>query len=111
MLLELPQVVIQKGVFLAEKYVAYQLLLERYNLKFANEYNKKSENIPGADEHDIKLLTTPHADTTIKTEPKRKLLPEALPRVDVIVDIDESDKVYDCCQSPLHKMGESSSEH
>lgn len=28
----------------------------------------------------------------------------------MIVDIDESDKVCDCSQSPLHKMGESSSE-
>ena len=28
----------------------------------------------------------------------------------MIIDIDESNKVCDCCQSPLHKMGESSSE-
>jgi transposase len=52
---------------LAEKDVAYQQLLERYNLKLANEYGKKSEKMPGADEvfnetesvldeHDKKLL-------------------------------------------------------
>jgi len=41
MLLELQQVVIQKEVELAEKDVAYQQLLERYNLKLANEYSKK----------------------------------------------------------------------
>ena len=121
MLLELQQVVIQKEVELAEKDVAYQLLLERYNLKLANEYGKKSEKTPGADEVfnevelvldevDKKLLGAPHSDATTKTKPKRKPLPAALPRVDVIVDIDESDKVCDCCQSPLHKMGESSSE-
>ena len=121
MLLELQQVVIQKEVELAEKDVAYQQLLERYNLKLANEYGKKSEKMPGADEvfnevelvldeHDKKLLGAPQADATTKTKPKRKPLPTALPRVDVIVDIDESDKVCDCCQSPLHKMGESSSE-
>ncbi len=121
MLLELQQVVIQKEVELAEKDVAYQQLFERYNLKLANEYGKKSEKMPGADEvfneaelvldeHDKKLLGAPHSDTTTKTKPKRKPLPAALPRVDVIVDIDESDKVCDCCQSPLHKMGESSSE-
>lgn len=121
MLLELQQVVIQKEVELAEKDVAYQRLLERYNFKLANEYGKKSEKTPGADEVfnevelvldevDKKLLGAPHSDATTKTKPKRKPLPAALPRVDVIVDIDESDKVCDCCQSPLHKMGESSSE-
>jgi hypothetical protein len=50
MLLEFQQVVIQKGVELAEKDVAYQQLLERYNLKLANEYGKKSEIMSGADE-------------------------------------------------------------
>jgi transposase len=121
MLLELQQVVIQKEVELAEKDVAYQQLLERYNLKLANEYGKKSEKMPGADEVfnevelvldevDKKLLGAPHSDATTKTKPKRKPLPAALPRVNVIVDIDESNKVCDCCQSPLHKMGESSSE-
>lgn len=72
MLLELQQVVIQKEVELAEKDVAYQLLLERYNLKLANEYGKKSEKTPGADEVfnevelvldevDKKLLGAPHS--------------------------------------------------
>lgn len=121
MLLELQQVVIQKEVELAEKDVAYQQLLERYNLKLANEYGKKSEKMPGADEVfnevelvldevDKKLLVDSSSNTTTKTKPKRKPLPAALPRIDVIVDIDESDKVCDCCHSPLHKMGESSSE-
>jgi transposase len=125
MLLELQQrmgdELAQKDNELAEKDVAYQQLLERYNLKLANEYGKKSEKMPGADEVfneaelvldevDKKLLAAPHTDATTKTKPKRKPLPAALPRVDVIVDIDESDKVCDCCQSPLHKMGESSSE-
>lgn len=118
MLLELQQ---RMESELAEKDVAYQLLLERYNLKLANEYGKKSEKMPGADEvfnevelvldeHDKKLLSGPPSNATTKTKPKRKPLPAALPRVDVIVDIDESDKVCDCCQSTLHKMGESSSE-
>ena len=109
MLLELQQ---RMESELEEKDIAYQQLLERYNLKLANEYGKKSEKIPGADEvfneaelvldeHDKKLLAAPHSDATIKTKPKRKTLPAALPRVDVIVDIDESDKVCDCCQKPV----------
>ncbi len=119
--LELQQIVIQKEVELAEKDVAYQQLLERYNLKLANEYGKKSEKMPGADEvfnevelvldeHDKKFLVDSSSNATTKTKPKRKPLPAALPRIDVIVDINESDKVCDCCHSPLHKMGESSSE-
>lgn len=122
MLLELQQVVFQKEVELAEKDVAYQQLLERYNLKLANEYGKKSEKMPGADEvfneaelmldeHDKNLLGAPHSDTTTKTKPKRKPLPAALPRVDVIVDIDENDKVCDCCQSPCIKWEKAAVKH
>ena len=54
MLLELQQrmgdELAQKGNELVEKEVAYQQLLERYNLKLANDYGKNSEKIPGADE-------------------------------------------------------------
>ena len=38
------------------------------------------------------------------------LLARALPRKKVVIDITDGDKIYDCYQSPLHKMGESSSE-
>ena len=81
MLLELQQrmdvELAQKDNERAEKDVAYQQLLERYNLKLANEYGKKSEKMPGADEvfdevelvldeHDKKLLAVPHANATTK---------------------------------------------
>jgi transposase len=125
MLLELQQRIeselTEKNIELAEKEVAYQALLERYNLKLAQAYGKKPEKMPGADEvfneaelvldeEDKKLLSNSTPETKTKTKPKRKPLPAALPRVDVVVDIDESDKVCDCCKEPLHKMGESSSE-
>jgi transposase len=111
----------QKDNELVEKDAAYQQLLERYNLKLANEYGKKSEKMPGADEVfneaesvlddvDKKILADSNIHVTTKTKPKRKPLPASLPRKEVLVDIDESDKVCDCCQSPLHKMGEISSE-
>ena len=94
MLLELQRLVVQKDNELAEKEVVYQQLLERYNLKLANEYGKKSEKMPGADEvfnevelvldeEDKKLLADSSTDTTTKIKPKRKPLPQALPRVDV----------------------------
>ncbi len=121
MLLELQQVVAQKDTELAEKDAAYQELLERYNAKLAKEYGKKSEKMPGAgevfneaefvlDEHDKSILAESTLDTKTKAKPKRRPLPTALPRKEVVIDITDADKVCDCCQSPLHKMGESSSE-
>jgi len=119
MLLELQQVVVEKDHELAKKDIAYQELLERYNAKLANEYGKKSEKMPGAgevfneaelvlDKYDKSILAEVTLDT--KAKPKRKPLPAALPREEVVIDITDADKVCDCCQSPLHKMGESSSE-
>ena len=123
MLLELQAVIIKKDEELNEKDAIYQELLERYNIKLANEYGKKSEKMPGADEifneaevtldeQDNQILTsvTPESETEKKVKPKRKPLPPELPRKDVIIDIDDTDKICDCCRNPLHKMGESSSE-
>ena len=123
MLLELQAVIIKKDEELNEKDAIYQELLERYNIKLANEYGKKSEKMPGADEifneaevtldeEDNQILTsvTPESETEKKVKPKRKPLPPELPRKDVIIDIDDTDKICDCCRNPLHKMGESSSE-
>jgi len=45
-----------------------------------------------------------------KNKPKRKPLPESLERVVTVIDIDESDKVCDCCGGQRHKMGEEISE-
>jgi transposase len=123
MLLELQAVIMKKDEELNEKDAIYQELLERYNIKLANEYGKKSEKMPGADEvfneaevtldeQDEQLLAsvTTEEKTEPKVKPKRKPLPPELPRKEVIVDIDDTDKTCDCCHNPLHKMGESSSE-
>ena len=114
MVLELQQVVAEKDEQIHE-------LLQAYNAKLAKEYAKKSEKMPGAgevfneaedilDEHDKALLATSASVKTEKAKPKRRPLPAQLPRVEVVVDLDEGDKKCDCCQSLLHKMGESSSE-
>ncbi|CAG22709.1 IS66 family transposase zinc-finger binding domain-containing protein [Photobacterium profundum] len=123
MLLELQLLVAQKECELAEKDAIYQELLERYNIKLANEYGKKSEKMPGADEvfneaevtldeQDELLLASLSTEekTEQKVKPKRKPLPPELPRKDVIIDIEDTDKTCDCCRNSLHKMGESSSE-
>ena len=121
MLLELQQIVAKKDKELAEKDAQIHELLQAYNAKLAKEYAKKSEKMPGAgerfneaedilDEHDKALLATSPLVKKEKAKPKRRPLPAQLPRVEVVVDLDEDEKVCDCCQSPLHKMGESSSE-
>jgi transposase len=46
----------------------------------------------------------------VKRIPKRKLLPKALPRKVVIIDLAINQQVCDCCQGQLHKMGEARSE-
>jgi transposase len=118
MLLELQQHMDEK---LAEKDAQIHELLQAYNAKLAKEYSKKSEKMPGAgevfneaeetlDEYDKALLATSPSVKKEKSKPKRRPLPAQLPRVEVIVDLVEGEKVCDCCQSPLHKMGESSSE-
>ncbi|PCK29581.1 IS66 family transposase zinc-finger binding domain-containing protein, partial [Pseudoalteromonas piscicida] len=118
MLLELQQHMDEK---LAEKDAQIHELLQAYNAKLAKEYSKKSEKMPGAgevfneaeetlDEYDKALLATSPSVKKEKSKPKRRPLPAQLPRVEVIVDLAEGEKVCDCCQSPLHKMGESGSE-
>ncbi|MBB1420124.1 IS66 family transposase [Pseudoalteromonas sp. SG44-1] len=118
MLLELQQLMDEK---LAEKDAQIHELLQAYNAKLAKEYAKKSEKMPGAgelfneaedilDEHDKALLATSPLVKTEKAKPKRRPLPAQLPRIEVVVDLEEDDKMCDCCQSSLHKMGESSSE-
>ncbi|QDP02765.1 IS66 family transposase [Thalassotalea sp. PS06] len=128
MLLELQDVVAKKDNELAEKddVIAEQSaqiheLLARYNAKLAKEYGKKSEKMPGAgevfneaeaelDAQDKALLKTEKLPEKAKRTPKRRPLPESLPRVEVTIDLDEKEKVCDCCKGPLHQMGESSSE-
>jgi transposase len=130
MLLELQAVITKKdeelnkkNKELSEKDAKYQVLLERYNIKLANEYGKKSEKMPGADEvfneaevtldeQDNDILASASTEERIeqKVKPKRKPLPPELPRKEVFIDIDDTDKTCDCCHHPLHKMGESCSE-
>ena len=45
-----------------------------------------------------------------RSKPKRKPLPDDLPREQIIHDLDEADKVCECCGHELHCMGEETSE-
>lgn len=115
MLLELQKVVAEKDSELAKKDAQIHGLLARYNAKLAKEFGKKSEKMPGAgevfneaeallDEQDKAILADVQQEQKAKTQPKRKPLPEH------IIELNEQDKVCDCCHTPLQKMGEISSE-
>lgn len=48
--------------------------------------------------------------TYTRNKPKRKPLPEDLPRERGVIDLPEEEKVCGCCQGELHQMGEDKSE-
>ncbi len=129
MLLELQQTLAEIDALIAEQSAQIHDLLAQYNAKLDREFAKKSEKLPGAgevfneaeaeldskqvdtlDAQDKALLTElPTLDKSLE-QPKRKALPAKLPREEVVVDIDEADKYCNCCQGPLHQMGQSCSE-
>ncbi len=61
-------------------------------------FNEAEETL---DEYDKALLATSPLSKE-KAKPKRAPLPAKLPRVEVIIDLSEGEKVSDYCQSALH---------
>ena len=68
----------------------------------------ESENDSQEDSVDVEMDSQTVSYT--RTKPKRKPLPKDLPRETVVVDVAESDKTCACCQTPLHRIGEDTSE-
>jgi transposase len=113
----------EKDKELAKQHEIIHGLLERYEIARRKQFGKSSEQNPGTgetfneaeetlDEADKTLLAevdNKPAPTT-KNKPKRKPLPKDLPRKVVTIDVPIDEQVCDCCQSSLHKIGESRSE-
>ena len=116
MLLELQQTLAEKDALIAEQNAQIHELLAQYHAKLSKEFAQKSEKLPGAgevfneaeneldaeqidtlDAQDKALLAEPPTCDKSSSQPKRQPLPAELPRVEVIVDIDEADKYCDCC--------------
>jgi transposase len=127
MLLELQanttRVLAEKDKELAKQHEIIHGLLERYEISRRKAFGKSSEQNPGGgetfneaeetlDEADKTLLADVGSKKTptIKNKPKRKPLPKDLPRKVVTIDLPVDEQVCDCCQSSLHKIGESRSE-
>lgn len=113
----------EKDKELAKQHEIIHGLLERYEISRRKAFGKSSEQNPGGgetfneaeetlDEADKALLGEVDSKqaSIIKNKPKRKPLPKDLPRKVVTIDLPVDEQVCDCCQSSLHKIGESRSE-
>ncbi len=97
----------------------YQQILEQFRLAQQKRFGSSSESISGqaelfdeAEQADEVVEKTPEPETIqyTRNKPRRKLLPQDLPRDTIEHDIAETDKVCDCCGHDLHRMGFDSSE-
>ena len=111
---------------LAKRDAELRYLQEQLNLALHRRFGKSSEKNPGQHElfdepeqiieeeadtvddgDDIEVLTVPAHERKTRG---RKALPEHLPRIDVIHDMDDADKFCDTDGHALHKIGEDVSE-
>ena len=63
----------------------------------------------GAEEPEAQKQTITYTRSS-KNKPKRQPLPESLERVDIVIDIDEADKICDCCGELRSEMRDEVSE-
>ena len=99
-------------------------LLEQFKLAIDRQFAKRSEALKPYDEAQGDLFNEAECEvdtasddeeevvtiTTKKSRGKRKPLPKDLPRERIVMDLEDEEKVCSCCQHPLHKIGEDSSE-
>jgi transposase len=113
----------KKDKIIIEQAIKINQFIERYEIAKRKQFGKSSEQNPGAgetfneaeetlDEADKTLLAEVDNKQApaIKIKPKRKPLPKDLPRKVVTIDLPVDEQVCDCCQSSLHKIGETRSE-
>lgn len=108
----------EKDVQLDEWKSKYQNILEQFRLAQQRQFGKSGEAAKQfglfneGEEIDTAAATEAEPDTETITytrqKPKRKPLPEHLPRETVIHDIE--DKACNCCGHDLHRIGEETSE-
>lgn len=103
---------------LSQVMARYQYLEEQFRIAQQKQFGKSSEGHPSQGElfNEAEELSadveTPEQETISYTrnKPKRKPLPEDLPREVIVHDIPDEDKVCDCCDGTLHCIGEDKSE-
>lgn len=102
----------------------YENLLQQWRLAQHRQFGKSSEKNPGQgelfDEAEAVVSeeevsnevdsSTEQADKPKRNKPKRKPLPKDLPRTVIELDLSDAEKVCECCQGALHRIGEDCSE-
>lgn len=95
-----------------------KFLEEQFRLAQHKQFGASGEGYPGqgelfneAEEVAMDEAAIEQEDVSYtRNKAKRKPLPKDLPRERVVQDIDEADKVCDCCHTELHQIGEDISE-
>jgi transposase len=124
MLLEQADQLSEKDAQIAQWKESYERLMQQWRLAQHRQFGKRSEQSPGQGElfdeaesvvFEAKVSNeadsvTEQADAPKRNKPKRKPLPKDLPRKVVELDLSEAEKVCECCQGVLHRIGEDRSE-
>lgn len=113
----------QKDIEIENLNQRHQRLLEQLHLAQHRQFGKSSEASPDqlhlfneaeqiaeAETETAREETVTDTRRQPKSKPRRRPLPEHLPRETIIHDITDEDKVCTCCGGALHKMGEEKSE-
>jgi transposase len=115
---KLQQRVVELEALLAEKDARIAFLEEQFRLAQQKRFGASSEGHPGQGElfneaEELVIIDVPVEQETIeytRNKAKRKPLPKDLPREVIVHDIADADKVCNCCNGELHKIGEDKSE-
>jgi transposase len=103
-----------KDAQLSELRQQYQALIEQFRLAQQHRFGASSESADQLglfNESEVEAEDEPADQETItytRNKPRRKPLPDTLPRETVIHDIE--DKACDCCGHEMHRIGEETSE-
>ncbi|XOV77538.1 MAG: IS66 family transposase [Aestuariibacter sp.] len=103
---------------LAQKDARINWLQEQFRLAQQKAFGASSEGHPGQGElfdEAESVVAEPETKSTqvgshVRNKPVRKPLPKSLPRETVVLDLAEDEKICDCCQGQLHKIGEDTAE-
>ena len=120
---QLKHLVLQLQDKLQKKESKIQWLIEQFHLAQQRRFGKSSEAHVGHGQQELfneaEAIEDESADsdqsesetiTYQRNKPKRKSLPKDLPREVIEHDLEEADKVCDCCGDELHRIGADKSE-
>lgn len=112
-----------KALLIAERALTAQLqqdkqrLLEQFRLAQQKQFGKSSEGFVGQGElfNEAEEIAAVGEEETqnisySRKKAKRKPLPTDLPREVIVHDLTDEEKVCDCCNGQLHKIGEDKAE-